>query len=66
LTLDDPPLSFEVKEVEGPRIKKVIIRRRDTEVSSKRWKSDIPLWAVGLRLVLFFASFLIVGFLCSV
>ncbi len=37
-SLDDPPLSFEVKEVEGPRIKKVIIRKRDTEVSSENGK----------------------------
>jgi putative hemolysin len=36
--LDDPPLSFEVKEVDGPRIKKVIIRKIDTEVSSKNGK----------------------------
>jgi putative hemolysin len=36
--LDDPPLFFEVKEVDGPRIKKVIIRRRDTEVSSENGK----------------------------
>jgi putative hemolysin len=28
-------------------------------------ESDIPLWAVGLRLVLFFASFLIVGFFAA-
>jgi putative hemolysin len=33
-SLDDPALFFEVKEVDGPRIKKVIIRRRDAEVPS--------------------------------
>lgn len=36
--LDDPPLSFEVKEVDGPRIRKVIVRKRDTEVSSPNGK----------------------------
>ena len=28
-------------------------------------ESDIPLWAVGLRLVLFVASFLVVGFFAA-
>lgn len=36
--LDDPPLSFEVKEVDGPRIRKVIIRKRESEVSSGNGK----------------------------
>jgi putative hemolysin len=34
-TLDDPPVSFEVKDVKGPRIQKVVIRKRNDEVSSQ-------------------------------
>lgn len=33
--LDQPPLFLEVKEVNGPRIQKVIIRRRGSEVSPR-------------------------------
>jgi CBS domain containing-hemolysin-like protein len=36
--LDDPPLSFEVQEVDGPRIRRVVIRKRDTEVSPQNGK----------------------------
>ena len=36
--LDDPPLSFEVQEVDGPRQRRVVIRKRDTDVSQQNGK----------------------------
>jgi putative hemolysin len=34
-SLDDPPVFFEVKDVRGPKIQKVVIRKRVDEVSSE-------------------------------
>ncbi len=34
-SIDEPPVSFEVRDVKGPRIQKVVIRKRNAEVSSQ-------------------------------